>query len=329
MTSLFPPIEPYASGMLDVGDGNLVHWETSGNPDGKPALVVHDGPGAGTRPEQRRLFDPDRYRIVLLDQRGSGRSTPSAADPATAMRHNKTWTLADDVERLREHLGIEQWLLYGEGWGSTLALAYAEAHPERVTEIVLSRVTTSRRAETDWTYRGLNRFFPGEWQEFLDAVGAGPYDDVVRAYERLTQDESPAVRERAVRAWSRWHDTVGTAGGTRQEAALLGERPPTEQTAVARTSARYHTSGAWIGEGALIRDAAKLAGIPGILIHGRLDLANPPVTAWELAQAWPGAELRIVDGPGDPASDESLALAAESISRFAMASSTDHAGTRT
>ncbi|MEU1149374.1 prolyl aminopeptidase [Streptomyces sp. NPDC005863] len=328
MTSLFPPIEPYASGMLDVGDGNLVHWETSGHPGGKPALVVHDGPGAGTRPEQRRLFDPDRYRIVLLDQRGAGRSTPSAANPATAMRHNKTWTLVDDVERLREHLGIEQWLLYAEGWGSTLALAYAQTHPERVTEIVLSRVTTSRRAETDWTYRGLNRFFPGQWQEFLAAVDAGPYDDVVRAYERHTQDAYPAVRERAVRAWGRWHDTVHTAGGTQPGVAALGELPFDKQTAVARTCARYHANGAWTGEGALIRDAAKLAGIPGILIHGRLDLAHPPVTAWELAQEWPGAELRIVDGPGAPASDASLALAAEAIARFAEASTADRATPR-
>ncbi|MEV6617103.1 prolyl aminopeptidase [Streptomyces sp. NPDC051051] len=317
MTNLFPPIESYASGMLDVGDGNLVHWETSGNPDGKPALVVHDGPGAGSRPDQHRLFDPERYRIVLFDQRGSGRSIPSAADPETAMRHNKTWTLVDDIERLREHLGIEQWLLYGEGWGSTLALAYAESHPQRVCEIVLSRVTTGRRAESDWAYRGLNRFFPREWQQFLAAADAAPYDDVVRAYERLTQDEDPAVRERAVRAWSRWEDTVRSAAGTHLSRTPLSERPLDDQTQLARTSARYHTSGAWLGEGVLIRNAAKLAGIPGVLVHGQHDLGNPPTTAWELTREWPDAQLRLVDGPGDPQSDESIAQVREALTRFA------------
>jgi proline iminopeptidase len=183
--------------MLDVGEGNLVYWEVCGNPEGKPALVVHGGPGSGCWTGWRRYFDPDRYRIVLFDQRGCGRSTPHASDPAVDMRHNTTWHLIADMEQLREHLGIDRWLLYGGSWGSTLILAYAQQHPQRVSEIVIAAVTMTRRSEIDWLHRGVGRFFPEQWERFLEGAPGTPSDgDVVAAYARLMEHPDAAVRER-------------------------------------------------------------------------------------------------------------------------------------
>lgn len=166
MSTLFPPVEPFAHGFLDTGEGHQVYWETCGNPDGKPALVVHGGPGSGCQPGHRRYFDPKRYRIVLFDQRGCGRSTPHASDPGSDLSRNTTEHLIADIERLREQLGIDRWLLFGGSWGSTLILAYAERYPTRVSEVVISGVTTSRRAEIDWLYQGVGRFFPQQWERF-------------------------------------------------------------------------------------------------------------------------------------------------------------------
>src|SRR3954465_4268393 len=214
---MYPPIEPYDHGMLDVGDGNRVYWETCGNPAGKPALVVHGGPGSGASPGMPRQFDPERYRAVLFDQRGCGRSRPHASDPATDMAVNTTDHLIADMERLREHLGIERWLLYGGSWGSTLSLAYAERHPERVSEIVLVAVTTTRRSEVDWLYRGAGRFFPEAWERFRDGVPEADRDrataaegahDLLAAYVRLLEDPDPQVRRRATNGWARWEDAV-------------------------------------------------------------------------------------------------------------------------
>jgi proline iminopeptidase len=205
MVELYPPIEPYDQGMLDVGDGNLVYWETCGNPDGKPALTVHGGPGSGCSTGMRRV-DPDRYRAVLFDQRGCGRSTPHASDPATDMSANTTEHLLSDMELLREHLGIDRWLLSGGSWGSTLALAYAERHPHRVSEIVLSAVTTTRRSEIDWLYRGVARFFPEEWERFRAGVPEADRD-LVAAYARLMEDPDPLVRAQAANAWCAWVST--------------------------------------------------------------------------------------------------------------------------
>ena len=188
MAGLYPPIEPHDHGMLDVGDGNRVYLEMCGNPDGKPALVVHGGPGSGCTPGHRQYFDPDRYRVVLFDQRGCGRSTPHASDPATDMSCNTTGHLLADMKRLRECLGIGRWLLCGGSWGSTLILAYAERHPDRVSEIVISGVTTCRRAEIDWLYRGVGRFFPREWERFRAGVPEPDRDgDLVAAYARLME----------------------------------------------------------------------------------------------------------------------------------------------
>lgn len=200
----YPPIEPFARGLLDVGDGNRMYWETSGNPEGKPVVVVHGGPGSGCSAGSRRYFDPGRYRVVLFDQRGCGRSNPLASDPSTDMTVNTTDHLLADMELLREHLKIDRWLLYGGSWGSTLILAYAERHPERVSEIVILGATMSRQSEIDWLYRGLARFFPEEWARFRAIAD----DDVVVGYARLMEHKDAAVREHAASAWLAWEDAV-------------------------------------------------------------------------------------------------------------------------
>jgi proline iminopeptidase len=303
MAGRYPPIEPYEHGMLDVGDGNLVYWEVCGNPDGKPALVVHGGPGGGCTPGSRRWFDPDRYRVVLFDQRGCGRSTPHASDPATDMSRNTTEHLLADMERLREHLGIVRWLLFGGSWGSTLILAYAERHPQRVSAIVIPSVTTTRRSETDWLYRGVGRFFPEAWERFRAGVPEADRDgDLVAAYARLMEDPDPQVRARAANAWFAWEDAVISLEPNGKPNAY-SDRPPAALLAFVRICAHYFANGAWLAEGALLRDAGHLAGIPGVLIHGRHDLGCPLDTAWALARAWPDAELVAINDSGHTGSD--------------------------
>ena len=295
---VYPPIEPYATGMLDVGDGNLVYWEACGNPGGKPVLVVHGGPGSGCGTGVRRFFDPDRYRIILFDQRGCGRSRPHASDPATDMRHNTTWHLVADMELLREHLGVDRWVLHGGSWGSTLILAYAQRHPQRVSGIVISSVTMTRRWEIDWLYRGVGRFFPEQWERFLaGAPGTAPDGDVVGAYARLMEHADVAVREKATADWCAWEDAVlsSETGGTRNP---YGDRPPLARLAFVRICTHYFAHGAWLEEGVLLREAHRLAGIAGMLIHGRLDMGGPLVTAWQLHTAWPEAELIVVEDAG-------------------------------
>ena len=314
MAEPYPPIEPHAHGMLDVGDGNRVYWEVCGSPDGKPAAVVHGGPGSGCRPSMRRAFDPGRYRVVLFDQRGCGRSVPHASDPATDMSVNTTDHLVADMERLREHLGIERWLLSGGSWGSTLILAYAERHPERVSEIVISGVTTSRRLELDWLYRGVARFFPQEWERFRDHVPEAD-GDLVAAYARRMEDPDPLVRSRAARAWCAWEDAV-VALEPHGRPNPYSDRAPDARLAFVRICSRYFANGAWLEDGALLRDAGRLAGIPGVLIHGRLDLSGPLDTAWELARAWPGAELVAVGDAGHQGSDAMRARLIEALDRF-------------
>jgi len=303
MVGSYPPIEPYEQGMLDVGDENLVYWEVCGNRGGKPALVVHGGPGSGCSTGMRRAFDPDRYRVVLFDQRGCGRSTPHASDPATDMSRNTTGHLLADMERLRGHLGIDRWLLSGGSWGSTLILAYAERYPQRVSEIVISGVTTTRRSEIDWLYRGVARFFPAEWERFRAGLPeADRAGDLVAAYARLMEDPDPLVRARAANDWCAWEDAVVSLEPNGKPNPY-SDRPPAALLALVRICAHYFAHGAWLEEGALLRDAGRLAGIPGVLIHGRLDLSGPLDTAWELARAWPDAELIAVTDSGHTGSD--------------------------
>jgi len=303
--------------MLDVGEGNLVYWEVCGNPEGKPALVVHGGPGSGCWTGWRRYFDRDRYRIVLFDQRGCGRSTPHASDPAVDMRHNTTWHLIADMEQLREHLGIDRWLLYGGSWGSTLILAYAQQHPQRVSEIVIAAVTMTRRSEIDWLYRGVGRFFPEQWERFLEGAPGTPSDgDVVAAYARLMEHPDAAVRERATADWCAWEDAVLSreTGGASNP---YGDRPPAARLAFVRICTHYFSHGAWLEEGVLLREAGRLSGIPGVLIHGRLDLGGPLRTAWELHRAWPGTELITVENAGHLGTSTTRGYVLRSLDRFA------------
>ncbi|MFE6783548.1 prolyl aminopeptidase [Streptomyces sp. NPDC057680] len=303
---------PYDQGLLDVGDGNHVHWEVSGNPEGRAALVVHGGPGSGSSPRSRRFFDPEAYRLVLFDQRGCGRSTPHASDPAADMGVNTTAHLVADMERLREHLGIDRWLLYGGSWGSTLILAYAEAYPERVTEIVIAAVTTTRRSETAWLYEGVGRFFPEAHERFR--AGAGHAEDLVGAYAALLEHPDRAVRERAAADWCAWEDAVLSLEG---QGTPYTDRVDDTRLGFVRICAHYFAHGAWLEEGALIRDAHRLAGIPGVLIHGRLDMGGPLGTAWELSRAWPDAELHVVETAGHLGGKETGELILAALDRFA------------
>ena len=275
--------------MLDVGDGNAVYWEVCGNPDGKPAVVLHGGPGSGCTPWHRRWFDPDVYRIVLFDQRQCGRSTPHASKHDTDLRTNTTHHLLRDIEQLRSHLSIERWLVCGNSWGATLAQAYAQQHPERVSEIILLAVTTADHAGIDWLYHGAGRFFPEAWTAFREAIDG---DDLVAAYHELLNDPDDAVRARAAERWCAWEDAVANLGRNARY------DDPRFRMAFARIVTHYFHHDMWIEDGALLRDAHLLRDIPGVLIHGRLDIGGPLITAWELAQAWPDAELVVVDTDG-------------------------------
>jgi proline iminopeptidase len=302
-----PPIEPYETGMLDTGDGNFIYWEACGNPDGVPALVVHGGPGSGCSTGNRRSFSPERHRIILFDQRNCGRSTPHASDPAADMSLNTTEHLIRDMERLREHLGVDRWLLRGGSWGVTLSLAYAQRHPERVSGMLMASVTSTRRSELDWLYRGAGRFFPEAWARFRDHVGAEnyrlptgtepPIEDLLMAYSRLMENPDPGIRTRAATEWLAWEDAV-ISQESNGSPGLYGNRPDNAKLALVRICSHYFAHGGFLEDGVLIREAGRLAGIPGVLIHGRNDLSGGVITAWELARAWPGAELIVVEDSG-------------------------------
>ncbi len=314
MTALYPEIEPTAHGMLDVGDGHSIYWETCGNPAGKPALMLHGGPGSGCTPSSRRLFDPQRYRIVLFDQRGCGRSRPLASEPDADLSANTTAHLLADIEAVRTHLGIERWLVLGGSWGSTLALAYAESAPHRLTEMVLVGVATTTRAEVEWITRGVRVLLPEHWQRFQAGVPQAERDgSLVDAYHRLLMHPDPAVHARAAYEWCEW------------EKALVAVHPdhvphpryldPVLRLGFSRLVTHYWRHGAWLEEAVLLREVGRLAGIPAVLVHGRLDIGSPLITAWELAQAWPGSELVVVGGAGhdgrDPGLTESLVAATD------------------
>jgi proline iminopeptidase len=277
-----------------VGDGQRISWEASGNPAGKPAVVLHGGPGSGRDPARRRLFDPRRYNIVQFDQRGCGRSTPHAGDLATDLSTNTTHHLVADIERLREHLGIERWLVWGVSWGVTLGLAYAERHPEGVTEMVLASVTVSRRSDAHWLAHEAGRFFPEQWARFREAVPEAERDDLVSAYDRLlNHDPDPSVRERAARAWCDWEDALLSL-----EEGYEVPNPrwadPSFRLAFARLVTHYFHHAAWLDDDELLRNAGRLAGIPAVLVHGRFDISGPLDVAWLLARAWPDATLHVV-----------------------------------
>jgi proline iminopeptidase len=311
----YPEIEPYEHGMLEAGDGQRIYWETCGSPNGKPAVVLHGGPGSGCTPGFRRYFDPAAYRVVLFDQRGAGRSVPHASEPAVDLSTNTTDHLIGDIELLREHLGIEQWLVWGGSWGATLGIAYAERHPQRVTEIVLASVTLTRPDDVHWLYHGVGLFFPEEWQRFRDGVPPAERDgDLVAAYYRLLGHPDPAVREKAARDWCDWEDALVSMEPGHEPNPRYED--PRFRMAFARIVTHYFHHHAWLEDGILLRDAHRLAGIPGVLIHGRLDLGSPVATAWALVEAWPGADLELV-GTGHTGGGEMTDRLVAATDRFA------------
>ena len=292
MRTLYPAIDPYASGHLDVGDGHSIYWERVGTPGAKPAVFLHGGPGGGIAPDHRRLFDPERYDVLLFDQRGCGRSTPHASLDA-----NSTWHLVADIERLRVMMGVDQWLVFGGSWGSALALAYAQSHPAHVSELVLRGIFTLRRQEIDWYYQeGASRIYPDKWERFLAPIAEKDRGDLLHAYHQILTGEDRAAQVAAARAWSVWE---GETIRLLPDAALSATH---DEDAFARAFARienhFFVHRGWLEEGQLIRDAGKLRDIPGVIVQGRYDMACPAETAWALHRAWPEARFEMIEGAG-------------------------------
>ncbi|HLS79252.1 MAG TPA: prolyl aminopeptidase [Nocardia sp.] len=318
---LYPPIEPYESGLLDVGDGQSIYWETSGDPDGKPVVFLHGGPGGGTTPAHRQFFDPKAYRIVLLDQRGCGRSTPHIADGAD-LSVNTTWHLVADIEKLREHLGIERWQVFGGSWGSTLALAYAQTHPERVTEMVLRGIFLLRRKEIDWYYNGPAGYvYPDEWEKYLAPIPPAEREgDLVEAYHRLLHSPDPDVAAAAAVAWSVWEGSTSSLLPRPERVAESAD--PRFALAFARIENHYFRNAGFLEEGRLLRDIDRISHLPAVIVQGRHDIVCPAVSAWDLHKAWPGSRLHIVDDAGHAANEPGIVHhLVEATDEFAKAGS--------
>lgn len=290
---LYPPIDAHASGHLDVGDGHRIYWEISGNPDGKPAVFLHGGPGAGCSADHRRLFDPKKYRVLLFDQRGCGRSTPNAGLDA-----NTTWHLVSDIERLRrEIMGVEKWLVFGGSWGSTLALAYAETHPDHVSEIVLRGIFALRRAELLWYYQeGASWLFPDKWERFLAPIPAEERGDLISAYHKRLTGADPHAQIEAARAWSLWEGETITLLPNQASSDL--HALDSYALAFARIENHYFVHAGFFAEGQLLRDVGRIRHIPGVIVQGRYDMATPAATAWALHRAWPEAEFHLIPDAG-------------------------------
>jgi proline iminopeptidase len=312
----FPPTEPYDSGMLDTGDGHQVYWECCGNPAGKPALFLHGGPGSGCSEGQRRFFNPDLYRVVLFDQRGSGRSRPLASEPDADLGTNTTAHLIADIESLRAMHGVDRWTILGLSWGTTLALAYAQAHPHRVNALVLGFVTTTSRREVQWITEDVGRIFPKEWDRFANAVPDRlRHLRLVDAYAALLADPDPLVRDGAAAEWCNWEDAhVSLTPGHTPNPLFL--QPPF-RLRFARLVTHYWRHAAFLEDDQLVRDAGTLNHIPGVLIHGRLDVSGPLVTAWRLSQRWPASQLHILDDAGHGGGDQFMPLVLGALQEFA------------
>ena len=313
MNSLFPPIEPYNHGWLSVGDGHEIYYEESGNPSGKPCLFVHGGPGGGASPAARQFFDPDKYRIVLFDQRGCGRSKPHAS-----IKANTTWHLIDDIELIRETLGIDRWLVFGGSWGSTLSLAYAQSHPERVTELVLRGIFLLRAQELQWFYQhGASELYPDAWQHYLAPIPDAERHDLISAFHsRLTSDD-PEVRLSAARAWSVWEASTSFLIQNEDFMAQLDE--PEAALAMARIECHYFVNGGFFESPNQLLDAVdRIRHIPCVIVQGRYDVVCPPTTAWDLHEAWPEADFKLIANAGHSAFDPANAAALiEATNRFA------------
>ncbi|ANI31840.1 proline iminopeptidase [Yersinia entomophaga] len=292
LRGLYPAYEPYDCGWLETGDGHSIYWELCGNPQGKPAVFIHGGPGGGIAPYHRQLFDPTKYKVMLFDQRGCGQSRPHAS-----LDNNTTWHLVEDIERLRELAGVGQWLVFGGSWGSTLALAYAQKHPERVSEMVLRGIFTLRREELLWYYQdGASRFFPDKWQRVLSILSEEEQKDVIAAYRKRLTSPDRAVQLEAAKLWSLWEGETVTLLPTKSSVSF-GEDD--FALAFARIENHYFTHNGFLAhDNQLLDDVPLIRHIPTVIVHGRYDMACQVKNAWDLAHRWPEAELHIVEGAG-------------------------------
>ena len=298
--TLYPEIEPYETGMLDVGEGHSLYWERVGTPGAKPAVFLHGGPGGGMAPSHRRQWDPELYDVLLFDQRGCGKSLPFAE-----IEHNDTWRIVDDIERLREMCGHEKWQAFGGSWGSTLALAYAQKYTERVSELVLRGVFLARQQEKSWLYEyGASEVMAEQWDQFTGLIPEAERGDLVRAYYARLTSEDEATRLAAAREWSLWEGNVATL--LPDEALLDSFGDPAKAVPFARICAKFFLEDFFLDEAQLLAEVDKLASIPGIIVQGRHDICTPPSAAWALKKAWPEAELWIVPDAGHSAGEPGI-----------------------
>lgn len=300
LRSLYPEIEPIETGFLETGDGHRIYWERVGTKGAKPAVFLHGGPGGGFSPKHRRLFDPALYDVILFDQRGCGRSEPFAS-----LENNTTWHLVADIERLREMIGVEQWLVFGGSWGSTLALAYAQTHPGRVSELVVRGIYMLTKAELDWYYQfGVSEMFPEKWEGFIAPIPEAERGDMVAAYRKRLVGEDREEQLRCAKAWSIWEgETITLMPEPETSGAFLD---PDYALAFARIENHFFTHAGWLDEGQLLRDAGKLADIPGTIVHGRYDMPCPMRFAWLLHKAWPKADFHMIEGAGHAYSEPGI-----------------------
>ncbi len=293
--TLYPEVQPFETGMLDVGNGQSLYWELSGNPGGKPVVFLHGGPGGGSSPDHRRQFNPDKYKILVFDQRGCGKSTPYAD-----LSHNTTWDLVEDIEKLRTQVSkVDKWQVFGGSWGSTLSLAYAITYPERVTELVLRGIFLFDQYEIDWMYKegGASQVYPDKFEEFTAVIPEDERDDLVEAYRKRLTGDDKAEQLRAAQAWSKWEGDIVTLLPSPETVEHFTS--PEVAVAVARIENHYMANNGWLKERQLLRGAAeKLRGIPGVIVQGRHDTCTPPIAAWKLKQAWPEVELNIIPDAG-------------------------------
>jgi proline iminopeptidase len=292
--TLYPEIQPYETGMLDVGDGHRLYWELTGNPDGKPAVMLHGGPGGGSSPDHRRQWNPEKYKILVFDQRGCGKSTPYAS-----LENNTTWDLVDDIEKLRTQVSkVDKWQVFGGSWGSTLSLAYAQKYPERVTEIILRGIFLFDQYEIDWMYAagGASQVYPDKWDEFEALIPEDERGDMVEAYRRRLTSDDKDEQLRAAQTWSKWEGDIVTL--LPSPATVEHFTSPEVAVAVARIENHYMANDGWFEQGQLLKGAEKLRGIPGVIVQGRHDTCTPPAAAWALKKAWPEVDLQIVPDGG-------------------------------
>ncbi|HNO74334.1 MAG TPA: prolyl aminopeptidase [Nitrosomonas mobilis] len=291
---LFPSIEPFADGMLPLDYLHTMYWEQSGRPDGLPVLFLHGGPGAGSSPAHRRFFDPTYYRIIIYDQRGAGRSMPLGE-----IRENTTPLLIEDIETLREHLGIDKWLVFGGSWGSTLALAYGEAHPERCLGFILRGIFLCRQSEINWFLYGLRNFFPEAWHEFVDSLSPIERADILAIYYRRLLNPDPAIHMPAARSWGRYEGSCSTLLPSAETVEYFTS--DTVALGLARMEAHYFKNNIFLPKDSLLENAYKLHDLPAVIVQGRYDAVCPILSAYDLYEAWPQAEFKIIADAGHSA----------------------------